>query len=210
MRAAMWLETWLLRILAVRNDRKYAKLTAKFSDIAEGKNHDISYLDRCGVIRVNGTGYSISRINVSVENKIIKGISIKINVGTIFLSRGSHQNMASVKEYNFSLEPRSSLSFDVDVVCVNADRPIPGEHNRFLGVSMVSEAVVRFIVASRDEDAIVRQVGVWTLTDHYSRTRIMKNISSKDDNGNVIYPITHQHCDRAKAILNTLKIRHSL
>jgi hypothetical protein len=57
---------------------------------------------------------------------------------------------------------------------------------------------------------MVIQAGVWTLTDGYSRYDVINHLISRDTRGNTSHPVTHEHCDKAKAILERLGIPHRL
>jgi len=75
--------------------------------------------------------------------------------------------------------------------------------------------------AAEGEDAMVIQAGVWALTDGYSRQRIQQTLRTRrvstryggipmgagTDEGPAI---SNVQIDRAKAILDRLKISHSL
>jgi hypothetical protein len=201
---------WLRQWQDARKEQRASKLTAKAADIVDSGQYDIIFLHQRGLIRARGNGQSITRVHVNVENLILKRLRILVTPGTYFVSSGNHQNMATTNQYEFALNPCSTEAFDVNAVCINADRPIPGERDRFVGVSRVPNDVARFLQASKNEDPMVIQAGVWTLTDKYTRTRVINHLISKDRDGNTIYPVTHDHCDRAKAILGRLGISHLL
>ena len=84
------------------------------------------------------------------------------------------------------------------------------EGDRFYGVARVSDNVARFLEASKNEDPMVIQAGVWTLTDNYSRYDVINHRISRDSHGNTWHPVTHDHCNKAKAILEKLGIPHRL
>jgi hypothetical protein len=87
---------------------------------------------------------------------------------------------------------------------------IPGERDRFSGVSKVPDNVARFLEASKGLNSMAIQAGVWTLTDSYSRNEVIQHLVTRDNYGNTSHPITHKDCDKAKSILNRLGIPHKL
>jgi hypothetical protein len=195
---------------AARKERRIEMLTAKAHHITEDKQYDLLYLYQEGVIRIRGTGQSITKVYADVENLIRKRLSVAISPGTYFVSSGGHQNMATTAKYIFTVGPCSTQHFDVNAACINADRPIPGKDDHFQGVSRVPDNVVRFLEASLSQDPMVIQAGVWTLTDNYSRYRVINHLIQKDHDGNTSHPITNEHCDKAQEILDTLGIPHHL
>jgi hypothetical protein len=195
---------------ADRKERHIERLTAKAVDLNEDQQYDLLFLHERGFIRAKGSGQSITKIYAEVENLIRKKLHVIVKPGTYFVSSGSHQNMATTSEYTFTLYPCSTEQLGINATCINADRPIPGKEDRFYGVARVSEEVARFLEASKSEDPMVIQAGVWTLTDNYSRYDVMNHLISKDGSGNIRHPVTHEHCDQAKAILEQLGIPHRL
>jgi hypothetical protein len=95
-------------------------------------------------------------------------------------------------------------------VCVNANRPIPKEKDRFSGVARVSESVARFLAAAASEDPMTIQAGVWALTDNYTRSAAINHLIARDSRGNTSHPITPEHCSRAWEILDELGLPHQL
>jgi len=191
-------------------DRRIEGLTAQATDLKEGQQYDLLFLHERGVVRVKGSGQSITKIYAAVENLIRKELRVVVKPGTYFVSSGGHQNMATTTEYTFTLYPCRTEHLGISAVCINANRPIPGKKDRFSGVARVSNEVARFLEASMNEDPMVIQAGVWTLTDNYSRYDVINHLISRDSLGNTSHPVTHDHCDKAKAILEKLEIPHRL
>ena len=149
--------------------RRVERLTAEAAELNEGKEYDLFFLHSKGFVRARGMGQSITRIYGEIENLIGKKLLVVIKPGTYFISSGGHQNMATTTQYKFTLYPCATEHLGIDAVCINANRPIPGKRDRFYGVARVSDKVARFLEASMNEDPMVIQSGVWTLTDGYSR-----------------------------------------
>ena len=195
---------------AARKERRIERLTAQAADLIEGQQYDLLFLYEKGFVRAKGSGQSITKIYADVENLIRKELRVIVRPGTYFISSGSHQNMATTTEYTFTLYPCRTEHLGISAACINANRPIPGKNDRFYGVARVSDGVARFLEASKNQDPMVIQAGVWTLTDNYSRSDVINHLISKDRHGNTSHPVTHDHCNKAKAILEQLGIAHRL
>ena len=206
----MYLITRFHRWQAARKERRIEQLTARAADLNESQPYDLLLLHERGFVRATGSGQSITRVHAEVENLIRKKLRVVVAPGTYFVSKGGHQNMATTSDYAFTLYPCSTERVDISAACINADRPIPGKKDKFQGVARVSDKVARFLAASRGEDPMVVQAGVWTLTDAYSRDSVIHHLISRDRAGNTSHPITGSHCDRAKSILDKLGIAHRL
>jgi hypothetical protein len=191
-------------------ERRIERLTTKATDLKEDQQYDLLILHERGFIRANASGQSITEVYAEVENLIRKKLCVIVKPGTYFVSSSGHQNMATTKEYTFTLWPCSTERLHISAACINANMPIPGKGARFKGVSKVSDNVARFLEASRGSDPMVIQAGVWTLTDNYSRYEVINHLITKDRYGSTSHPITSDHCDKAKAILEGLGISHRL
>lgn len=197
---------WRAKRATHRTDR----LTARAAELKDDQPYDLLFLHQRGFVRAQGNGQTITRIHAAVENLIRKRLRVVVQPGTYLVASGSHQNMVTTAEYTFALSPCETHALWLDAACINADRPIPGKNDRFRGVAQVAEPVRRFLQASRGEDPMVIQAGVWTLTDGYSREAIISHLVSRDSKGNTWHPITVAHCERARAILDELGIAHRL
>jgi hypothetical protein len=191
-------------------ERRIERLTAKAADLTGDQQYDLLFLHQRGFVRARGSGQSITKVYADVENLIRKELRVVVTPGTYFVSSAGHQDMATTTEYRFTLYPCSAQHLEINAVCINANRPIPGKNDRFYGVARVSDNVARFLEASRGEDSMVIQAGVWTLTDNYSRYDVINHLISRDNRGSTWHPVTHDHCDRAMAILERLGIPHRL
>jgi hypothetical protein len=193
-----------------RKERRVDRLTEQAADLEESQQHDLLFLHERGFVKAKGSGQSITRVHAEVENLIRKKLRVVVAPGTYFVSRGGHQNMATTSEHTFTLYPCSTERVDISAACINANRPIPGAKDKFQGVARVPDNVARFLAASRGEDPMVIQAGVWTLTDAYTREAVVNQLIARDRHGNTTHPITDRHCDQAKAILDRLGVAHRL
>jgi hypothetical protein len=195
---------------ADREESRVERLTRQAEHLKEGEQYDLLLLHEKGVVRVKGSGQSITMIYADIENLIRKELRVLVKPGTYFVSSGNYQNMATTTEYTFTLYPCRTEHLRISAVCINATRPIPDEHARFSGVARVSDNVARFLEASKDQDPMVIQAGVWTLTDNYSRYDVINHLFATDSKGKISHPVTHKHCRTAKKILDSLGIPNRL
>jgi hypothetical protein len=193
-----------------RKERRIAKLTELAADLRDDQQYDLLFLHRRGFVRARGSGQSISAIYADVENLIRKRVRVVIKPGTYFVSSGGHQNMATTTDHTFTLHPCATEHLKMSAACINANRPIPGKSDKFRGIARLPDEVSRFLEAAKGEHSMVIQAGVWTLTDKYSRHAVINHLISRDNRGNTSHPITHEHCDKAKEILERLGIPHRL
>jgi hypothetical protein len=210
----MKIVTTIKNLFQSRRDRKAKALPGGYIDIVD--------LYKKGIVNAKGTGQSITDISAEIVSRVTLPLKVSVPHGTYFVSRGNHQNMVTRRKYQFELRPLETEHIRVPAACINASLPIPSEKDRFSGVARVSDHVRRFMEAAEGEDAMVIQAGVWALTDGYSRYRIQatlrtRRVSSRygvhlsgatgTDEGPAI---SSAHIDRAKAILDRLKISHNL
>lgn len=193
-----------------RKERRIDRLTEQAADLDEIRQYDLLFLHERGFVQARGSGQSITRVYAEIENLIRKKLRVVVAPGTYFVSRGGHQNMATTSEYTFTLYPCGTERVGISAACINADRPIPGVKDKFHGVARVPDGVARFLAASRSEDPMVIQAGVWTLTDGYTREAVINHLIARDRYGNTTHPITDRHCDQAQAILDRLGLAHRL
>lgn len=198
-----------------------ARRDHRAESLPEGYN-DIVDLYKKGLVFAKGTGQSITDISAEITNRANSPLKVSVPHGTYFVSRGNHQNMVTRRKYEFELDPLDTENIRVPASCINASLPIPSEKDRFSGVSRVPNNVRRFMEAAEGEDAMVIQAGVWALTDGFSRQRIQRTLRTRrvstrygmhipgmlnTDEGPAI---SDAQIDRAKVILDNLKIRHNL
>jgi hypothetical protein len=195
---------------ADRKERKIEKLTAKAAELNEDEEYDLFFLHKKGFVRAKATGQSITDIYADVENLIRKKIRVIIKPGTYFVASGNHQNMVTKREYSFTLYPLDTENIGVGAACINADLPIPEKTDRFYGVRKVSSDLARFLEASKHEDSMTVQAGVWALTDNYSGNDVKEHLVSRDQHGNTHQAVSDYNIEEARRILNELKIRHNL
>jgi len=210
-----WKHARLERRIQERNEiqeRQIAALTAKAAFLNENQQYELTSLAQWGFVRAQAKGESITKIHATVENLIRKRIRVVVKIGTFFVASGGHQNMATTKEYTFLLSPGpySIERFNANAVCIDAGKPIPSEYSSFDGVSTVYSDVARFIEASQEEDPMVIQAGVWTLTNYYSEKQIQERLvirNREDLLGRNPPAITFEHIRKASSILRDLGIK---
>jgi hypothetical protein len=195
-----------------RRDERAKALPDAFVDIVD--------LHSKGLLFSKGTGQSITDISAEITSRVNTPLKVFVPHGTYFVSRGNHQNMVTRQKYQFVLRPLGTERIHVPATCINASLPIPGEKDRFDGVSRVPDNVRRFMEAAEGEGAMVIQAGVWALTDGYSRAQIQRGLRTRRVSARYGDPfggsvdegpaISNAQIDRAKAILDSLKIKHSL
>ena len=132
--------------LQSRRDARAARLPDSHTDIVN--------LHRMGIVCVTGTGQSITEVCAKIENRVRVPVKILIRHGTYFVSRGSHQNMVTRREYRLVLAPLETEHVHVPASCINANLPIPSDSDGFRGVARVSHDVTRFLEAAEGENAI--------------------------------------------------------
>lgn len=190
--------------------REIDRLTEKSRDLRDNQAHDLLNLMQRGFVGVEGKGISISRIEITLLNRTRRKLLIRISPGTYFISRGAHQNMVITSEETIRLSGCTYDTVNIRAACINAARPVPKRTDFFGGAGQVPSEVARFLGASLGEDQWVIQAGVWALTDRYTRQDAIGRLKSTDEGGVTTHPISEHHCTRAKAILDSLGIRHYL
>jgi hypothetical protein len=193
-----------------RREHRIDRLTTSAADLHENDEYDLLLLHQRGVVRVRGTGQSITQLYGEVENLIRRRLRVIIKPGTYFVARGNYQNMATRAEYRFSLSPLSAQKVAVKAACINAGLPIPDKNARFAGVKRVSDDLARFLEAARDADPMAVQAGVWALTNAYSGRDVQNRLVARDRLGNTHRAVSDAHIAEAKRILDSLRLKHHL
>ncbi len=186
------------------------KLTNRARELIEDEAYDLVFLQERGFVNARGIGESITKIHASVQNMIDRTVMVEVTLGTYFVARGSHQNMATRTPYRFTLRPLCEATLTLDAVCINAAKPIPGAKNRFNGVRKVSEDLVRFLNASRTADPMTIQAGVWAITDNYSSQDVQARLVETDNHGRIWQAVSVENVAEARRLLDELGIRHRL
>ncbi len=163
-----------------------------------------------GLVDGMGTGQSIARVFSPVINLTKKKLQVKLMPGIYFRSTGEHQNLASTEEYTFVLNPLNGQNIEVNAVCINANRPIPGESDRFAGLGRVPKKMRRFLEKAMGEDPMTIQAGVWACTDGFTGPQIKKHLISRDQQGHSVSAVHERHIERARNILSDLNISTNL
>jgi len=180
------------------------------SRIKEDETYDVYYLWKLRLVEGIGTGQSITKIYGVINNLSDKKLKIKVEPGTYFKSDGEHQNMVSNQKYEFVLNPLNGKHIEISATCINANRPIPAETDRFVGLGKVSKKVRQFLELAESEDPMTIQAGVWACTDGLNREQIRKHLISRDQNGNTFSSVSNANIERAQEILGQLNIKTNL
>lgn len=205
--------SWLLllgyvvkaRAAASAQDR--ARYAAELDPNAE---HDVIDLSENGVVSVAGTGRNITQVQASARNLIAKPLRVVIAPGTCFTSSGSHQNMVAVEATRFTLAPLGTEEVTLAAACVNAERPIPTDADGFRGVHRVPAALTRFLQVAAGASAMVRQAGVWAITDGYSADQIRRHLLVPDRNGGHRPAVSEYDIAEARRLLDSIGVSHRL
>lgn len=193
----------------------YAYLTFLFDKrkirlLKDDKPYDLIYLCKEGFVRAHATGQSITQIYGEIKNLLNKKIMVVIEPGTYFVAKGHYQNMVTREEYSLTLGPNDLHSVSINAACINADRPVPGEKDRFDGVKKVSSELTRFLMASRGCNTMTVQAGVWAITDNYSGSEVINRLFAQDLFGNRRQAVSEADVAEARKILKELGIENRL
>jgi hypothetical protein len=175
-----------------------------------GAELDVLYLAENGAITVIGVGMDITRVIASTTNLTGKELHVVIAPGTCFTSEGAHQNMVSSQTTRLTLQPHATETVHLQAACVNAERPIPGGSDQFRGVHRVSESLTRFLQHTIDSPEMVRQAGVWAITDNYTGSDVKARLVTRDQFGNQQPAVNDGDIAEARRILDLVGVRHRL
>jgi hypothetical protein len=197
-----------LVILGVRYNKKL--WLERLAKLNESEEYDLIVLYQWGFVLARGTGQTITDIKAEVQNLTDKKLRVIIRPGTYFVSSGAHQNMVTRTEHRFRLYENATETVYVPASCINAESPIPGEHDRFHGVAKVSDNLTRFLERAGREDPMVIQAGVWALTDNYSQYEVQHKLMARSSRGDTRPAVSDEQVARARRILNELGIPNRL
>jgi len=171
---------------------------------------DLEVLCRKGLVRVEANGESITSIYAQIRSLADYRLCVFVPPGTYFVARGSHQNMVVTCGRDFVLKPGKSMRMPVRAACINASLPIPDSDGHFCGVRKVPDDVAAFLIASRNEQDMTIQAGVWALTDNYSGHQVQNRLVMRDRRGNTRQAVSDSNIERAANILDWLSLPHRL
>ena len=175
-------------------------------DLDPDRFHDLVDLWDMRVVLVTGRGKSITQMHVDVRSLWRAPLKIVIPRGTAFSARGGHQNMATRREYVLDIEPGATRFVQVDVCCIDGERPVPGTADAFRGARRTKEALTRFLEASDGHPPMTVQAGVWALSDGYGREQIKRRLITLSGAGRASRGISDADVDGAARILDRLDI----
>jgi hypothetical protein len=185
--------------------RLYGRRRAR--SLSETDYHDIFLLVRLGVVALRVRGQSIVEIAVDLTSRSDRTLKIVIPVGTYFTARGDHQNMVSTREAVLRLPALATRIATIKVVCVNADRPIPGQADSFGKLRRADADVRRFLQAASSEGAMTIQAGVWAITDRLDRAQLRRRLVQEGVTARPRHSITDHDIECARAILVRLSLK---
>lgn len=195
---------------AARKERRIARLTARAATLDDSQEYDLVEMSEEGFVRVIATGSSITEVYAQAESRVRKKLRLVVRPGTCFISSGSHQNMVARQEHHFELYGCSTHRFTVAAACINADRPIPGEADRFRRVKQLSGNVARFLEAAKSVHPMAVQAGVWAITDGYSKADVQSRLIARSSLGATGPAVSDAQVAEAARILDALGVRHRL
>lgn len=201
-RVSGWAKRWL------RSGQE--RLNRKAAALPEDKVLDLVFLHEQGFVQARATGHSITRVYGEVHNRVSRRLRVRALPGTCFVARGSHQNMVTRCPFRFTLEPGATATMGIEASCLNAARPIPRDTDRFDGVRLAPEPVVRFLEAAQRLDAMTVQAGVWALTDDYTERDVQQRLVQRDRFGPHLPAVTADQVDDARDLLGRLGLPNRL
>jgi hypothetical protein len=197
----------LIILLARYNKKRWLERLAQLN---ESEEYDVVQLYQWGFVLARAKGQTITHINAEVQNQTDKTLRVIIRPGTYFVSSGAHQNMVTRTDHRFRLRGTATETVYVPASCINAESPIPGEHDHFSGVAKVSDNLTRFLERAGREDPMVIQAGVWALTDNYSQYEVQHKLMARSSRGDTRPAVSDEQVARARKILNELGIPNRL
>ncbi len=209
--------SWVLLLIyvakarAIANQQVSAQHRAQYTQMLDpAAEYDVIELAENGAVSVSGTGRDITQVQAMTRNLTAKPLRVVIQPGTCFTSSGAHQNMVAVEATRFALAPQGEEQVMLRAACVNAERPIPSGADGFSGVHRVPDMLTRFLQAAIHASPMVRQAGVWALTDDYSAAAIRAHLTTRDRDGNQRPAISDDDIAEAKRLLDSVGARHRL
>ena len=136
----------------------------------ETKGQDLVALVKEKKVEAHTQGDGIESIQVKVRRLVAQPVTVRIPVGTFFVSRrASAQNMVSTHEEEVVLTSNDWVSVSVPVTCANMARAVPGEKDSFaIQRSPQQPELVRLtpVLDKASAEFAVRQAAVWIVTDN--------------------------------------------
>ena len=193
-----------------RNNERIAALNQKAQQLSLTQEYDLIDLYKMGFLKTFAIGQSITHVKAELVNLTNRDIRIKINPGTYFVSGGEHQNMVVRNQRKINLPANTTDDILVAASCINADRPIPTQQDRFQGLARVPDSLQRFLDHASHLDPMVVQAGVWAITDQYTERDIRNHLVNQDQFGISGSAISRGQIEEARRLLNDLNINHNL
>lgn len=194
---AALLSFWVLR---------WVNRKRRIAGIKRGQEYNIIHLWKRRLVLPRATGQTITSINAEIHNRTGKRVDVIIPVGTYFIASSRHQNMVTSQPYRFQLQEHATTRISVQAACMNANRPIPGERDRFKGVARAPTKIVKFLVHARSYDPMTIQAGVWAISDRYTKREVQARLITSAG----APAISDKQAATAKVLLDQLQIRNRL
>ena len=147
---------------------KQAEAQQALKDITEGR--DIVDLIREKKIEVKTQGSGIQSVAVSVRRRVPYPLTVRIPVGTYFVSANqSSQNMVTTEESRIHLAAVDWEDVSPEAACANRPRDIPSSDDRFTVQRSPHQAELAKLIPILEKAGVsyaVRQAAVWIVTDN--------------------------------------------
>jgi hypothetical protein len=196
---------------------KIARPWWRFWPDSRRPSNDCIYLKNKKLIDVSASGLGIAAISLTITNTTDQELTITVNVGTIFRAEGSHQDMAVRSSSQLKVLGRKNIKTVLPAVCINAERPIPSETDRFRRLSSAAGDLKKFLDASQHLMPAAIQAGVWAITDRYDKQKVRAKLQTKSAEEAAIWgefcttPSIHQSdVNEAKAVLEAIGCKTAL
>jgi ankyrin repeat protein/outer membrane protein assembly factor BamD (BamD/ComL family) len=165
--------------------KREADVRAALREIEEGR--DITDLLKEKKVEIETQGSGIQNVIVRIRRLVTYPITVRIPVGTFFVSRSSSsQNMVATGESKLALTSSDWRWVMPSVVSANRLRSIPGQRDAFsVQKSPNQDELVRLIpvLERAGVSFIVRQAAVWIITDNASYSDLGSLVMGSDRSG---------------------------
>ncbi|MCL2095662.1 MAG: outer membrane protein assembly factor BamD [Oscillospiraceae bacterium] len=145
---------------------------------------DIYDFIQAGYISASGTGYSITRCLLTIENLTDSRLIITVSYGVYFNSVNRRvQNMLIREETEITIEAGRTRSVYIETLCMNIHRDIPDNTNNFtIAVLEETSPLIKLLELLRQNNGnfAVSQAAAWHITDDPGKVRILNTIVYQD------------------------------
>ena len=167
--------------------KREADVRAALREIEEGR--DITDLLKEKKVEIETQGSGIQNVIVRIRRLVTYQITVKIPVGTFFVSRSSStQNMIATGESKLALTSSDWRWVMPSVVSANRLRSIPGQRDAFsVQKSPNQDELVRLmpVLERAGVSFTIRQAAVWIITDNASYSDLGILVMGSDGSGGI-------------------------